>query len=185
MRKLGDNLPRVLETLGREIPNARQIARAAKVRSMWKEAVEDIYKSSAALFLDHTNSVYLMDKDDARTLIVYVDESIFAAELNAQRELFKLKFLNKFNEPVEVFEIHISRGNYKNFHPYREDGENSSSGVHFSSSKPPKPLEQAELDAVAEQVSSIENPTLKQALFKAIVADKEWKKGQNDKNITQ
>lgn len=181
MKKLSANIPSALAALGREIPDARKKARASQVRGMWKDAVEDIYKDGAPLFLEHTNSVYLMDKDNVRTLVVYVDESIFAAELNAQRELFKLKFLDRFGEAVEVFDIHISRGSYKTQHPYRD--ENASVQQEIDK-RPPKPLSTAQLEEVNAQVSLVENPTVREALLKAMITDMEWKKGQFDKNNT-
>lgn len=184
MKKLSSNIPAALEILGREVPDARQIARAARVRDMWKEAVEDICKKSAPMFLEHTNAVYLMNKENIRTLIVYVDESIFAAELNARRELFKLKFLDKFKEDIEVFEIHISRGNYKNLKPYQEQADNLSR-LRQIDKNPPKPLSEEEKEEVREQALLVEDEKLRNALFKAMVADLEWKKGQNDKNNTQ
>lgn len=183
MRKLAADIPKALESLGRDVPNAHQKARAAQVRDMWKMAVEDIYKDGAACFLDHTNAVYLMKKDDIRTLIVYVDESIFAADLNAQRELFKLKFLERFKEQIEVFEIHISRGSYKNQHPYRLKDDEGGFYPEYDK-KPPIPLTSTELDAVRERADLVENAAVRNALFKAMVADKEWKKGQSDKNNT-
>ena len=91
---------------------AAKAARANKVKQMWREAVVPV-------FLDHTNAVYIVREGDEKTLIVYVDDSMFAAELNARRELIKLKFLQKFNEEIEEFKILISRGRYKQNYPIR------------------------------------------------------------------
>lgn len=183
MKKIGADIPKALESLGRDVPNAQQKARAAQVCDMWKTAVEEIYKASAACFLDHTNAVYLMRKDDVRTLIVYVDESIFAADLNAQRELFKLKFLDRFNEQIEVFEIHISRGSYKNQHPYRVE-EGSGAWYAEQDKKPSVPLTPVELDEACKHAGVVEDTAVRRALLRAMVADRDWKKGQSDKNNT-
>ncbi|MFQ9741302.1 MAG: DciA family protein [Slackia sp.] len=94
---------------------AAKAARANKVKQMWREAVDPV-------FLDHTNAVYIVREGDEKTLIVYVDDSMFAAELNARRELIKLKFLQKFNEEIEEFKILISRGRYNQNYPFRDQG---------------------------------------------------------------
>lgn len=76
--------------------------------------------------LEHTNSVYLLRHKDLLDnevidkvfdLVVYVDNSLVAAELNARRELICLKYREQFNVMIDVFEIRISRGQYKEKHP--------------------------------------------------------------------
>ena len=53
-------------------------------------------------------------------LVVYVDNSLVAAELNARRELIRLKYREQFKAVIDIFEIRISRGAYKNKYPFRE-----------------------------------------------------------------
>lgn len=98
---------------------------------------------------------------------------MFAAELNARRELIKLKFLQKFNEEIEEFKILISRGRYKQNYPFRDQG-----GDPFyvgPAVRVPLPEERrAELE---EQCSLISDERLRKSLLKAMISDLEWKSG--------
>ena len=106
--------------------------------------------------------------------VVYVDESIFAAELNAQRELIKLKLLQLFGEQVEQFEIHVSRGNYKDYHPYAD--EHAPEG---DSDLPLAPLSEEEREAVEATARMVDDERVRKALEKAMSADLARKKAEN------
>ena len=174
MRKIGADITRCISELAGDSEQARINLRANQVRERYKRAIQTVYRDAAPLFLAHTNNVYIMDKDGRRTLIVYVDESIFAAELNAQRELIKLHLLELFGEDVEQFEIHVSRGSYKKNHPYLTD-----SPALADTLPPAVPLDDAEESFVSDAVSGIEDQRLRETLRKAMTADLEWKKGEN------
>ena len=173
MRKIGADIGSLVASLAGDDEQARINMRANQVRERYKRAIESVYRDTAPLFLAHTNNVYIMKKGDVPTLIVYVDESIFAAELNAQRELIKLQLLQLFGEDIEQFEIHVSRGKYKKNHPYlTESPENAVE-------KPPSiPLDDAEEAYVSNTVSTVEDQRLREVLQKAMKTDLEWKKGE-------
>ena len=174
MKKIGADITHFIATLAGDSDQARINLRAHQVRDRFKRALEVVYRDMAPLFLAHTNNVYIMNKDGVRTLIVYVDESIFAAELNAQRELIKLHLLELFGEDVESFEIHVSRGKYKKNHPYLSEEDET------VIKKPPSvPLNDNEKEYVSNTVSTVEDNRLREALRKAMTADMEWKKGEN------
>jgi len=171
MRKLSENLDDLYGQIGSNSQQARIAQRAAQVRSMWAACVQDI-------ILEHTNSVYIIRENDEegergavvkKTLIVYVDESIFAAELNARRELIKLKLLQDFGEEIEEMKILISRGNYKRNYPFKESAVAPCAFV---------PLDEAELAYVDEVASQIESTRLREKFKKAMIADLERKKGE-------
>lgn len=87
-----------------------------KVHDQFAEIVD-------SFILDHVNSVYLFRSkihETARDLVVYLDNSTCAAELNARRELIRLKYREHFNVIIDVFEIRISRGSYRNTYPFRD-----------------------------------------------------------------
>ena len=48
---------------------------------------------------------------------MYVEDSLIAAEVDARREMIKLKFLELFGEEIDEFRIRVSRGKYKLSHP--------------------------------------------------------------------
>ena len=173
MRKIGGDIGSLVANLAGDAEQARINLRATQVRDRYKRAIESVYRQSAPLFLAHTNNVYIMRKDGVRTLIVYVDESIFAAELNAQRELIRLRLLELFGEDVEEFQILVSRGKYKKHHPYLTETSQE------ADEKPPSiPLDEAEREYVSNTVSAVEDERLREALRKAMTADLEWKKGE-------
>lgn len=158
----------LLASLGCEEDIIKRGIRAQEVREMWAKVVEKI-------FLDHTNAVFLLLKEGEKTLIVYVDESIFAAELNGRRELIKLKFLELFNENIDNFEIYISRGAYKKNYPYKKNPPS------YQEQAQPVPLTDEEVETLFRQSEVIKNKELRNSLLKAMVSDLEWKKGINEK----
>lgn len=166
MKKLGKNIEYLIADLAGDSDQARINLRAHQVRSRYREAIESVYRDTAQLFLDHTNNVYIMKKDGIPTLIVYVDDSIFAAELNAQRELIKLKLLELFGEQVEQFEIYVSRSSYKNNHPFMEEkpvGEGTASIL--------KELSPEESERVSKTASIVEDKGVRNSFEKAMTAD--------------
>lgn len=187
MERLGNNIHDELNRMSAHNQSARRNLRIKEVLAHYREALENVYGPNAQLFLEHTNNVYIMNKNEVRTLIVYVDDSIFAAELNAQRELIKLKLLELFNEEIETFEILISRGNYKLNHPYIDGNDNESPDEQrkMSSQTPSIPLSEEEHDHVVSVASTIEDSTLREYVQKAMTADLEWKKGENQPGTTK
>ena len=174
MKKIGADITQLVSTLAGDSEQARINLRANQVRERYKAALQVVYRETAPLFLAHTNNVYIMNKDGVRTLIVYVDESIYAAELNAQRELIKLHLLQLFGEDVESFEIHVSRGKYKQNHPYLTESEEN-----VAENTSAIPLSDDEKAYVSDTVSVIEDDYLRETIRKAMTADLEWKKGEN------
>lgn len=128
MDRLSSNITDSLSAIpGIDADQIRKAQRIGEVRALWESLVEDI-------FLRHTNGVYIFDEDGKRQMHVYMDESIYAAELNARRELIKLECREKFGEVIDEFHIHISRGKRKTEHPFINDDAVSIDG------KPPVPL---------------------------------------------
>ncbi|WP_283169960.1 DciA family protein [Curtanaerobium respiraculi] len=163
MTKLGDALAAAISGIpgvdGGELIKAQRIA---QVRAMWKGLVDPI-------ILAHTNGVYVFTEGGGKQMHVYVDESIFAAELNNQRELLKLQMMERYGEKVDELHIHISKGKYKSIHPF----ENTSGPLQWRSA----PLSASELDRVEESCGGIGEGRLKDAFKRAMIADLEWKKG--------
>lgn len=158
---------------------AAKAARASKVKQMWRSVVEICCGASARAFLDHTNSVYIVREGEGdaqrKILIVYVDESIFAAELNARREMIKLKLLERFGEQIEEFRILISRGRYKENHPYRDSDEGAAVPT-----PPRRPLPAEEVERLREQASGIADERMREALLKAMISGLERKNDAED-----
>ena len=149
---------------------AAKAMRTIKVQDMWRGVVDPV-------FLDHTNAVFIIQEKGQKVLIVYVDESIYAAELNARRELIKLAFLEKYHEDLNEFRIVISRGDYKKNHPFVRP-EEPQPLVEYH----PQPLDEAKKQEIYRQVEAIEDERLRNALVKAMISDLELKSGIGTQN---
>lgn len=143
---------------------ARYALRTAQVHNYYQQVIERIYKDTAPYMLENTNGVYIMRKDGAKQLIVYVQTSIFAAELNAQRELIKLLMLQLFGEDIDEFIIKVSYGRYKEKHPFE-------SGDKKEEVEPKKQLSTEQLEFIDETADKVEDPHLRELFKKAMKAD--------------
>lgn len=170
---LPDVLTRALSELGLEADRLRIQRRTAQVHAMW----EDIVDEPIVL---HTNSVAIVRKDGVKKLSVYVDESMYAAELNARRELIKLQFLRRYGEDIAEFNIRISRGAYKKNHPFAKKKDHS-----YEEKATPLPLDTQQTASLSAALARVENPELRARLEKAAVADMAWKNGIKVKNDKQ
>lgn len=149
---------------GVDMGQVRKAQRVQQVRDMWSHLV-------ASLFLEHTNNVFVFEKDGHREMHVYVDESIYAAELNNQRELIKWRCREEYGEDIEDFHIHISRGKYKSYHPFAQAEDDR------PDQNQPAPLSKEEMEQVETTCESIPDERLKACFKKAMVSHLEWRKG--------
>ena len=177
MKKIGNNIAYLVAQLAGDSDQARINLRAMQVRERYREVMKMVYRDTADVFLAHTNNVYIMKKNGVLNLIVYVDDSLFSAELNAQREMIKLKLLERFGESIEEFEIHVSRGSYKSYHPFLDESTENDQSHPVSI-----PLDPSELQLVQTTVNVVENEKLRKTLEKAMTADLERKKGEKGKS---
>lgn len=165
MPKLSGYMEKALARIpGIDLGELRKAQRVGNVRKMWVGLVDQI-------FLDHTNNVFVFKKDGRVEMHVYVDESIYAAELNNRRELIKWRCLEEYGEAIDDFHIHISRGKYKNHHPFRKREDND------PDQREPIPLDSKEMETVDEACGKITDQRLRECFKKAMISDLEWKKG--------
>lgn len=128
--------------------------------------------------LNHVNSVYLIhdqeqyqehngvSRETRLVLTVYVDNSLIAAELNAQRELIVLKYRELFSLEIDEFVIKISRGAYLENHPFQEQEEvGISKKIHRLT-----PEEEQEIES---RVSTISDREIRHSFQRALKATKE------------
>lgn len=154
---------KALEEAGFDADKIRIAKRVAKVHSIWKELVEQA-------ILDHTNAVYILTKDGICEMHVYVDDSIFAAELNNRRELLVMLCMKKFNEKIDKFVIHISKGVRKTVYPFR---------LATYSESSPMPLNEEEMMQVNQIADGIQDEIMRTKFREAMISDLQRKKGQN------
>lgn len=155
MKKLSENISSLVHTINENNIEIKKIFRGSKVRSIWASCVEEI-------ILDHTNAVYIFKEEEKKIMVVYVDESIFAAELNSRRELIKLKIKTEHNEDIDDFRILISRGNYKKNYPFKANEDPCSMFEKVST-----PLSDAEKKQIESMSLRIENDRLQRKFKQA------------------
>ena len=175
MKRVGKDIQRLIRDMGGDSDAARINMRTMQVRERYKKAIESVYpEKTAVLHLNHTNSVIIKKIDSKNTLIVYVDDSLFAAELNAQRELIRLRLLELFGEEVDDFQIKVSHWKkYRENHPYVEE-----ESLDYNSKSASIPLTDEEQSYVSRTVAVIEDEMLRKSFERAMTADLEWKKGE-------
>lgn len=195
--QLKQQIMTAIEAMGGRGDLARKSLRGAQVRSMWRELM---VSNKDEAILHHTNAVFIYNPDQqidpqsgrrlhgprrglddtkdadatgrGKRLVVYVDDSIVAAELNARRELIKMQFLGHFGEEIDEFKICLSRGRYRANHPFAEEAPAS-----YEDPAPSVALSQEERVHVHEQVQQVEDEKLRELLEQTMVVDLEWKKG--------
>ena len=176
MKKLG----RELEKISSRFPTDEKTLidrRAAKVQAMWKDAIEHVYKDVAPYVLDHVNAVYITDDGGVRTLMVYMDDGDFRSDVHCRQHLILLRMKERFGEEVEAFKTFPSRFDMRKRHPFARENEVVSRETTRS-----VPLSAAELAEVDGFCAPIEDRALRKALAKAMVVDREWKKGEAKEN---
>lgn len=141
-------------------------------RVLVERKIKKTHEQFAALvdpfILKHTNSVYLLKSQavqDAYDLVVYLDNSTCAAELNARRELLRYEYLDRFGVVIDVFEIRISRGPYKEKHPFADL-------EPLPEEAPLPPLTQAEETKIEDMTKDIADPRLRDSFRRAMAAQK-------------
>lgn len=125
--------------------------------------------------LEHVNSVYLTKEDHEREsdvsretsfkLTVYVDNSMVAAELNAQRELIVLKYRELFKLMIDDFQIRISRGAYLDNHPFQEQSSQKEKKFRRLTPDEKREIEQA--------TANISDEDIRASFQRALIATKE------------
>lgn len=114
-------------------------------------------------------------------LVVYLEDSLIAAEVDARREMIKLKFLELFGEELGEFRIRISRGKYKLNHPYRKSDDEKEQTPLVAR----KELSRDVIDRLDEGLSDIGDEKMREALKRAMISDLEIKNAlevDSDKN---
>ena len=185
MKRLNKDIFDTLKDIGMGEDQVRIVARTHQVHDRYAAVIRNVYKDSAQIFLDHTNSVYITDRNEIKVLIVYMDESIYAAELNAQRELIRLQLLQMFGEGVDSFEIHVSRGSYKKKHPFISDGEERAKEGKTVIQATKIELSEEQKGFIENTVSRIGNTLLQQRIREAMTADLQRADSINEKSVSK
>lgn len=180
-----------------------QLPDDAKAKFLRKRAVERIYEQFSQLvndfILEHVNAVYLLNPESTdsldilpdrqkepqaktsrkpykKRLIVYVDNSLVAAELDARKELIRFKYLSEFNIELVDFEVNISKGRYRASRPYKDEDSLLGAGIHRSGKCSEdeivsrETLTPSELECIDSLTEKVEDPRLRKSFERAMAA---------------
>lgn len=192
MKNLGAELQALTAALGSTNTTTAITKRAAEIRSLFRQAVEAVYKQNAEAVLTHINEVYVVDgskvevkrfdrprygkRNGGRILVVHCDDSIVRSDLDNYQEFIKLKF-QEAGEAIDAMDIVPSIGEMKRRKPF-EFGENSAAFSTSSSAASTVALtaeEEAEATRLAENV---EDNLTRNAFLKAMIARRQREKGE-------
>ncbi|QKF07597.1 hypothetical protein HLV38_05315 [Berryella wangjianweii] len=161
--------------MGRNRKAALINARIMEVHAHYRAVIEQVYADAAPMILEHTNAVFIMNEDGGRRMVVYVDEALFKAELNAQREMIKCLLNERFSECVERFDLMVSRGEHRHRHPFALP-EPVEQGLRYGVGD----LSRAARDNAAAVASAVQSDTVREAFSKAMISDILRKMEEND-----
>lgn len=160
---LGDGLGIVLKRIGKDNP---ETVLAIKNRLFWEKVVSEEV-------LNHTDTV-IFDRKKGE-MVVYVDSQIWAAELTAQKELYRMRINHHYgDDTVNEIRFRISREVKRNKEIRRIEKEDP---YYRIDNVPSVSLTEEELEKAEDSVSGIKDLKLRKALLKAMIKDLEWKKG--------
>lgn len=179
-RIVGTEIKNLVNGIERENPD---LSATARVKKAWNTAVDSRIK-------EHVTAVFIVPNTAASEVIVYVDSSIWATELNMQAELLRLKLNIELNaslndefymarraEQVEKLKFVVSKEQY--YAPSRrmttfeqlEQEERELKNIQ------PVSLSDEEIQGIQEAVAHIENDELREAAYAAAKGNLEWQKG--------
>lgn len=171
MKQIKEVFNHQLSILVNQSKSAAYFQYVARVQCCYKDVIQHIFKQSSALILDHTNNVIVKKEHGAIIGTIFVDESIYAAELNAHREIIALLFSELRNLTLDQVRISVSRGTYKNKHPFTETSQTTSTTKRSADfyNREKDMLTTEEYNTCLVQISKIDDKRLQIALKDAIL----------------
>jgi hypothetical protein len=152
--------------------SSERFSRGIRLQNAW-EAI------ATPQALQHTDNVVFSVKAKEACVLVYVQDSHWAAELGMQKELYRLLLEKEYGQEIKDMKFLVTRkASFKKL--FRKKEREAKEG---DAKKCAAPLTEEEDRYARELVSRIEDERLKRKLYKAIQADFEWKKGKGTLNL--
>lgn len=167
---IGDALGRLLRRLDRKDGGGYSTAR---VSAAWERIAGDVMR-------EHTTGTHLRDG----TLVVYVDGPVWANELQAMSESYRQALNTEMGEEL-VRSVRFTVSRKVAQERALLVAEQAHEDFYRADHVEPVPLDELETEQARTAASSIEDPELREALMRAMVKDREWKKGLSDRNAAQ
>lgn len=155
---------------------SKKAFRTAKVQNMFKECIRHIYQDSTFLILQSINAVYILNERDKgmlkkaqpgskniKRLIIYTNDSLVYADLDARQEQVKLWFMNH-GEHIDKLELMSSKFQMRRRFPYKSDVEmlkKNLTNEKVSKAKLVLPSDTSQIDV---EIEKIQDEKLQQAI---------------------
>lgn len=177
---IGSEIEGVVRSLQRDNPD---LSATARVKRAWNLSVDK-------RIAEHVTAVFVVPNTAASEVIVYVDSSIWATELNMQSELLRLNLNIEFNkdadepsnvmrkaEQVEKLTFKVSKEQYAARERRLTTLQLLEAEDEDYRKAQPVALDEEELSGLEEALSHIENDQLRDTAYAAAKANLEWQKG--------
>lgn len=177
---IGSEIEGVVRSLQRDNPD---LSATARVKRAWNLSVDK-------RIAEHVTAVFVVPNTAASEVIVYVDSSIWATELNMQSELLRLNLNIELNkdadepsnvmrkaEQVEKLTFKVSKEQYVARDRRLTTLQLLEAEDEDYRKAQPVALDEEELSGLEEALSHIENDQLRDTAYAAAKANLEWQKG--------
>lgn len=177
---IGSEIEEVVRSLQRNNPD---LSATARVKRAWNLSVDK-------RIAEHVTAVFVVPNTAASEVIVYVDSSIWATELNMQSELLRLNLNIELNkdadepsnvmrkaEQVEKLTFKVSKEQYVARDRRLTTLQLLEAEDEDYRKAQPVALDEEELSGLEEALSHIENDQLRDTAYAAAKANLEWQKG--------
>lgn len=177
---IGSEIEGVVRSLQRDNPD---LSATARVKRAWNLSVDK-------RIAEHVTAVFVVPNTAASEVIVYVDSSIWATELNMQSELLRLNLNIELNkdadepsnvmrkaEQVEKLTFKVSKEQYVARDRRLTTLQLLEAEDADYRKAQPVALDEEELSGLEEALSHIENDQLRDTAYAAAKANLEWQKG--------
>lgn len=177
---IGSEIEGVVRSLQRNNPD---LSATARVKRAWNLSVDK-------RIAEHVTAVFVVPNTAASEIIVYVDSSIWATELNMQSELLRLNLNIELNkdadepsnvmrkaEQVEKLTFKVSKEQYAARDRRLTTLQLLEAEDEDYRKAQPVALDEEELSDLEEALSHIENDQLRDTAYAAAKANLEWQKG--------
>ncbi|MBR2521829.1 MAG: DUF721 domain-containing protein [Coriobacteriales bacterium] len=144
-----------------------KLKRGVRLKNAWESVATETV-------LAHTDNI-IDSLKNAHSLVVFVDDSAWAAQLSMSKEYYRQSLQFVLNEPIEDIFFIVSKkaGIRKEFKKHAEQK------PWYKDDLEPIQLTDSELEYIRKSVDRVKDEKLKEKLFEAFVADFKWKKGVN------
>ena len=177
---IGSEIEGVVRSLQRNNPD---LSATARLKRAWNLSVDK-------RIAEHVTAVFVVPNTAASEVIVYVDSSIWATELNMQSELLRLNLNIELNkdadepsnvmrkaEQVEKLTLKVSKEQYVARDRRLTTLQLLEAEDEDYRKAQPVALDEEELSGLEEALSHIENDQLRDTAYAAAKANLEWQKG--------